>query len=290
MVGAIFVESRDGVLQQDSARPDLAPRGMSGTAASTGRSDTAAEARRQPGPVLSAGSLFYLTTVGLVAAVIIGVFFGAGFCLLTPLAHGVGSGPRPGEAAPSAYGLLLPFAGDHRTAVVDRVLSPEHDDPALSSAALPAVAEAPAPATKDALPRRTRIGASLAKAVDSAPMQSAATSAAEPSKIRATGLATPTPSLSVAEITELVEHGDALLHTGDVASARLFYERAAAAGDGRAALRLGATFDPAFLGRAGLGKVPADAAEARLWYGRALDLGAAEAKRQLNRLEAKQAQ
>ena len=70
-------------------------------------------------------------------------------------------------------------------------------------------------------------------------------------------------------------------------SARLFYERAARAGDGRAALRLGATFDPAFLSRLGIAKGQADPAAARLWYGRALDLGVSDAKRQLNNLEAK---
>lgn len=72
--------------------------------------------------------------------------------------------------------------------------------------------------------------------------------------------------------------------TGDVVSARLFYERAAAAGDGRAALRVGATFDPTFLGRTGLGKVQADPAEALSWYSRAVDLGVADAKRQLDKL------
>ena len=65
-------------------------------------------------------------------------------------------------------------------------------------------------------------------------------------------------------------------------------ERAAAAGDGRAALRLGATFDPAFVERLGLGKLQANAAEARSWYNRALELGVVEAKRQLNGLEARQ--
>jgi len=52
-----------------------------------------------------------------------------------------------------------------------------------------------------------------------------------------------------AEIAALVARGDALLSTGDIVSARLFYERAADRGDGGAALRLGATFDPGFLAR-----------------------------------------
>jgi len=93
---------------------------------------------------------------------------------------------------------------------------------------------------------------------------------------------------SAAEAKELLEHGDALLRTGDVASARLFYERASAAGDGWAALRLGATFDPAFLERLGLGKLQSDPAAARLWYSRAVELGVMEAKRQLNGLETRQ--
>ena len=51
--------------------------------------------------------------------------------------------------------------------------------------------------------------------------------------------------------------GDSFLGAGDIASARLFYERAADAGDGHAALRLGATFDPDFLDRAGMRSISA---------------------------------
>jgi hypothetical protein len=76
--------------------------------------------------------------------------------------------------------------------------------------------------------------------------------------------------LPTKEIAELLARGDALLRTGDIASARLFYDRAASAGDGQAALRLGATFDPAFLDRnAALRGMHSDPAEARYWYQRA---------------------
>jgi TPR repeat protein len=75
---------------------------------------------------------------------------------------------------------------------------------------------------------------------------------------------------------------------GDLVSARLFYERAAVAGDSGAALRLAATFDPNFLSRAGLRSARGDAAEARLWYSRALDLDAAEAKHRPESLATKQ--
>jgi hypothetical protein len=93
--------------------------------------------------------------------------------------------------------------------------------------------------------------------------------------------------VSAEEIAALLARGDTLLRRGDVASARLFYERAANAGDGQAALRVGATFDLAFLGRDVLRGVFGDPAEARLWYQRARDLGEAEAERRLKSLETK---
>jgi hypothetical protein len=74
---------------------------------------------------------------------------------------------------------------------------------------------------------------------------------------------------------------------GNVASARLFYERAANAGEARAALRVGATFDPAFLGPDALRGVRSDPAEASYWYRRASDLGEPEAERRLKSLETK---
>jgi TPR repeat protein len=69
----------------------------------------------------------------------------------------------------------------------------------------------------------------------------------------------------------------------DVASARLFYERAAEAGDGRAALRMGQTFDPAFL--VGIRGTQASRENALSWYRRARDLGDAEAERMLKKYE-----
>jgi TPR repeat protein len=74
------------------------------------------------------------------------------------------------------------------------------------------------------------------------------------------------------EITALLTRGDALLALGDISSARLFYEHAADAGEGRAALRLGNTFDPAFLEFARL-HMRGDSAMAESWYRRARELG-----------------
>ena len=85
---------------------------------------------------------------------------------------------------------------------------------------------------------------------------------------------------SAGQVAELLSRGDSFLHAGDVASARLFYERAADAGDWQAAIRMGATFDPAFLGRAGV-RTSGDPVIAQSWYRHALDLGAPKTDRQV---------
>jgi hypothetical protein len=95
------------------------------------------------------------------------------------------------------------------------------------------------------------------------------------------------PRLTDLEIAGLRGRGDSLLGVGDIASARLFYERASDAGDGRAALRLGATYDPGFLGQVQLPHLQGDVAQALSWYRRARDLGESEAERWIHALEAK---
>jgi hypothetical protein len=93
------------------------------------------------------------------------------------------------------------------------------------------------------------------------------------------------PGLSATEITALLARGDAFLGAGDITSARLFYERAADAGSGLAALQLGATFDPVFQGSAGLRGAVAEAIQALSWYRRARELGVSEAAQRITALE-----
>jgi len=93
------------------------------------------------------------------------------------------------------------------------------------------------------------------------------------------------PRLSATELATFLGRGDALLRAGDIASARLFYERAAEAGDGTAALQLGATFDPLFLLRARVRGIAADPERAYSWYRRARDRGVAEAEGRMKDLE-----
>jgi hypothetical protein len=86
------------------------------------------------------------------------------------------------------------------------------------------------------------------------------------------------------EIAALMRRGDAFLTSGDITSARLFYERAADAGSGLAALQLGATFDPVILGHASA-RFIADPAQALSWYRRARDLGMVEAEQRIKHFE-----
>jgi hypothetical protein len=94
------------------------------------------------------------------------------------------------------------------------------------------------------------------------------------------------PALSKGDIAALLTRADTLVGTGDIMSARLFYERAANHGSGEAALRLGETYDPDFIARARLRGVRANVASAAFWYKRARDLGLREAEILLGSLPA----
>ena len=83
------------------------------------------------------------------------------------------------------------------------------------------------------------------------------------------------------EIAMLVKRSEDLVAQGDIASARLMLTRAAEAGDGRAALALGATYDASVLRKLGVIGVAADAAKARAWYEKAAEYGSGEATRRL---------
>jgi hypothetical protein len=96
------------------------------------------------------------------------------------------------------------------------------------------------------------------------------------------------PAFSAAEIARLLSRGDWLSSTGDVASARLLYERAADAGVARAAVRLGETFDPSYLDSSHLRGLHGDPGTAVFWYRRARDLGDTGVASRLERLETKE--
>jgi TPR repeat protein len=78
--------------------------------------------------------------------------------------------------------------------------------------------------------------------------------------------------------------GDDMLKIRDLSAARRFYETAANAGSGRAAMALGRTYDPAFLSQMQVIGLRPDPALAATWYRRAADLGVPEAAAELRAL------
>jgi hypothetical protein len=161
---------------------------------------------------------------------------------------------------------------------------------------MPALPSSPAalrPTTEVAAPtetRETKVSTAIPPAASptGAALRAPTVSPTESQTPESTPLAPgPPPAqlrLSAAEIAMLLARGDTLLVQGDISSARLFYERAADAGDGRAALRLGNTFDPNFLDLAHL-HVRGDSAIAESWYSRARELGETKAQILLKRSE-----
>src|SRR5882757_2148995 len=90
------------------------------------------------------------------------------------------------------------------------------------------------------------------------------------------------------EIASSLKRADALIASGDLAAARLVLRRAADAGDARAAMTLGETYDPAVLEKLGVHGVVPDLAMARGWYEKAKQFGATEATQRLELLASKQ--
>jgi TPR repeat protein len=84
------------------------------------------------------------------------------------------------------------------------------------------------------------------------------------------------------EIELLLERGRRPVSDGDLTSARLLFQRAAEAGD--AALALGATYDPAIIGRLRVIGVSADIDRSRAWYEKAAGVGSRKAAHRLEDL------
>jgi len=153
--------------------------------------------------------------------------------------------------------------------------------PSLATVAPRAVTPAPAAAVTPSVVAPPPVAA--APPVAPAPPVTVATAA--PSTI-----APPQPqaetvrSLDPREVAALIRRGQDLLASGDVQSARLLLMRGAEARDGRAALLVGTTYDPALLRQIGADGPLADIAQARTWYQRAKEWGEPDAQRKLDAL------
>lgn len=174
------------------------------------------------------------------------------------------------DAAPDAVDAdTAPAPSDAPLPLVMVPPPPQHetasdDPPTRASDIAPVVASAGPVTVRDAPPAPPKIPAAVSHA--DLPVGVTYSSTAP---IERAG----SPILNQELSSALLARGDAMFLARDLASARLFYERAATAGDGHAALRLGETFDPAFLARTGLVGFRANASVAAYWYRRAGELG-----------------
>lgn len=185
------------------------------------------------------------------------------------------AGPR--ERAPADTGTPVPAAN----AVFPAPSPASAGSPSGAASGTPAApqSEAPSAAAKLEPPKGTAPAASTS--------DGALPATPSPPANDSTAAAPAGPHISAEEAAALLSRGDALFGVGDVASARLFYERAAEAGSGEAALRLGETYDPNFLERAKLRSIPGDPKAAIHWYWRARELGVAEAEILLKGMQTK---
>jgi hypothetical protein len=95
----------------------------------------------------------------------------------------------------------------------------------------------------------------------------AATPPPEAASARPTPVLVPVkPTLGPDEIAMMVERSRAFFDAGDVASARVFFRRAANAGDSQAAVAMGSTYDPEVLAERFIRGMQGNAEEARRWY------------------------
>jgi DnaJ domain len=98
-------------------------------------------------------------------------------------------------------------------------------------------------------------------------------------------VAQPRARIDGKQVDLLIQRSQDLISEGDVAAARILLRRAAEADSARAAITLGATYDPVVLATLRAPDIMADISQARLWYTRAIELGSQEAQVRLNLLD-----
>jgi hypothetical protein len=94
----------------------------------------------------------------------------------------------------------------------------------------------------------------------------------------------PVRTLDAEEIRLLMKQGEQFANVGDLATARILFQRAAEAGDATAATALAATYDPTVHVKLDVVGIRADLEKARFWYQKAVSLGSSDAKRRLDLL------
>ena len=191
------------------------------------------------------------------------------------------STPEPDAPSPT---LLTAESTDHTAPPAPEppvpsppVESSDNAAPAPPAAPPPPTASAEPPETTAATPSAT--GEALAKVEpQAAPPQLA--------NLPPPVVPPPATAAASAEMTLMLQRGDQLFATGDIVSARQFYERAATSGNAAALCGVGKSFDPLVLRDIGVLGLVGDAATAILWYGKAAEAGSEEASLRLKQLAA----
>lgn len=186
--------------------------------------------------------------------------------IVAPPAPDATAGAAPEPIPPMPQGQPATVSGDQAQGAGQTVQARDTTDATLREPTI-SITETPPAAVKPASGPTADLSATISVA-PSAPLEPPALPV-PPAK----------PAGLPTDIAALVARGDALLNSGDIVSARLYYERAANAGDSRAAMLMGETYDPDFLARAGVRGVRGDAAIADSWYRRARELSDRDAAR-----------
>jgi hypothetical protein len=160
---------------------------------------------------------------------------------------------RPAEPAETAVpSPAAAAAGAARPAAGPSAVPITHAEPLAAAAA----AARPAEPAETAVPSPAAAAAAAASSTQSAIKPQRAMSGATPPAVAA-----------------LLARGDTLIALGDIAAARLVYQRAAAHASARAATATGRTYDPRFLQAIGAIGSVADLDAAAAWYRKGAALG-----------------
>jgi TPR repeat protein len=127
----------------------------------------------------------------------------------------------------------------------------------------------------------------MAKLAVALQFNSAPVASGEGPATRSITIAAPSTAAPASEAARrLCAQGLVAMASGDIAGARLYLERAAEAGDTRALMVLGESYDPTTLARMGALGIKGDAAKARDYYAKALAAGMGAARERMAALEA----
>jgi TPR repeat protein len=190
-----------------------------------------------------------------------------------------------GGVAGALIGLLIyvfwPQPAKLAAALHASVAQPVFAEPSKPALAAVVIAAVPAHA---AAPAAEGPQSSAVVATASPPISAAAPGQA-PTALEALPNATINPVPKASDhARDLFGEGLTMLVQGEIAPARLMLEQAAAAGEPRALLALGDSYDPAVLTRLGALGMKGDSGKAKDYYSKAVEGGVAEASQRLAQL------